>query len=209
MNEPQAEWIGRFFDGELQGARRAQAEAHLAECEACRAELEQLRTLSGMLQDAPGLDGLVSPSGFVAGVVARLDGRKGARLWRQALPAAWRLAPVAAAGAWAFLQALAVVASLALVAVRAGIGGEALASLLPASGQPWLTVPSDLLGAGLGGLGPALASLAGVVFDLGWSLALAVAPLLGVAALFGAWLAVWWVSGRMEANRPMAAGRGG
>jgi len=39
------EWLTAYFDGELDGARRQQVEAHLAECPECRQELEELKTL--------------------------------------------------------------------------------------------------------------------------------------------------------------------
>ena len=53
MNEHVTPWLGAYHDGELRGRRLQQVETHLAHCAACRAELEELRALSALLQESP------------------------------------------------------------------------------------------------------------------------------------------------------------
>ena len=43
--------LDEYYDGELSPARRRQVEAHLAQCPDCRAELEQMRQLSALLNE--------------------------------------------------------------------------------------------------------------------------------------------------------------
>jgi anti-sigma factor RsiW len=198
MKETRGEWIGQLLDGELDGARSAQAEAHLEECADCRAEMEELCRLSTILSEAPAADGLASPSAFVAQVVGMLDGRERSWFWRRALAFGRRMAPAALVLAWAFLQALWVAAPLVMLAVRAGIGGEALARLVPATRSEPLMQLFDWSAAGLADVGALAASLVQAVGELGWVLALAVAPAAVLAVLFAGWLLAWWRSSDVE-----------
>ena len=43
------EWLAAYHDGELDGARRAEIEVHLLDCEECRQELAALQSLSEAL----------------------------------------------------------------------------------------------------------------------------------------------------------------
>lgn len=45
--------LDEYFDGELEGADRAAAEAHLSSCPACRSELERTRSLESVLRSVP------------------------------------------------------------------------------------------------------------------------------------------------------------
>ncbi|MBI3855263.1 MAG: zf-HC2 domain-containing protein [Planctomycetes bacterium] len=45
--------LDEYFDGELDEAARAAVDGHLASCAACRAELERLRKLEGVLKSVP------------------------------------------------------------------------------------------------------------------------------------------------------------
>ena len=53
MSNHITEWLSAYFDGELKGRQLQQVEEHLAECEACQAELESLHGLSVMLHEVP------------------------------------------------------------------------------------------------------------------------------------------------------------
>ena len=50
MSNHVTEWLNAYLDGELHGSRLQHVEAHLAECDACQAELESLERLSSLLQ---------------------------------------------------------------------------------------------------------------------------------------------------------------
>ena len=183
MNEHVSAWLEAYHDGELQGRRLQQVKSHLAECAACRAELDALRTLSAWLQSGPAAENLAPPERFVAQVGLRLPRRQDQPVWWQAARVGWRLAPVGLFGMWAILQAVFIVAQVVLLALRWG-GEPALQN------AAWL----NHLGAGLNDLAPVgLADLDGV-FPLG---ALAGSVLyLGLMALIGllywSWLASWW-----------------
>jgi hypothetical protein len=54
--------LGAFHDGELDSASAAQVESHLASCQACRAELDEIRELSSLARMI-GAEG-ISPFGM-------------------------------------------------------------------------------------------------------------------------------------------------
>lgn len=54
MCEEIDEWLLAYAEGELDPAARRQVTAHVAECEACRAELASIMTLVSELQAVPG-----------------------------------------------------------------------------------------------------------------------------------------------------------
>jgi len=60
-----------YLDGQLQGAERAQLEAHLAECAACRQLAAQVRALSVRL---PRLEPEVEPTGLVYRILEATSG---------------------------------------------------------------------------------------------------------------------------------------
>ncbi|HVN53869.1 MAG TPA: zf-HC2 domain-containing protein [Anaerolineaceae bacterium] len=177
------EWLGAYLDGELQAERRSWVESHLAGCADCRAELEQMRGLSALLQAEPLPVGGLSPDAFVAGVMEHLP-QVEEPLWKRAFSFCLRYAPLFLFVAWAFTQAIGWVAA-ALVG---------LASLVPGAqnllGAVW-TLPI-----GIGFLPgwlplPALPKIPG----LDQVAPLAVFQLLTtavVAILFLAWLAGVW-----------------
>ena len=53
MSNHVTEWLSAYLDGELKGRQLQQVEEHLAECEACQAELDSLQGLSGLLHEVP------------------------------------------------------------------------------------------------------------------------------------------------------------
>src|SRR5574341_704431 len=117
MSEHVTAWIAAYHDGELSGARLAQVVSHLHECAACRAELDSLEGLSALLQESPAMPERTSPERFVAQVRLRLPPHASPSPWMQTLKAGWLALPLAMVGVWAFLQAVLVVSSLALMAL--------------------------------------------------------------------------------------------
>ena len=59
--------LSAHLDGELDPARRAEIDGHLASCDGCRAELERLRRLSKLLGDVPRA---AAPAGLASRIVA-------------------------------------------------------------------------------------------------------------------------------------------
>ena len=80
-----------YHDGELPEGRRREVEAHLLGCPACRAELESLRRLDGLVRRSPAAP--ADPAGALRGLEAALAQARG----RTGLWARWRVAAAAAA----------------------------------------------------------------------------------------------------------------
>ncbi len=91
----------RLVDGALPADEALRAEAHLAGCPACAAEVETYRLLSSALDD---LEVPALPADFTDGVLARIDARERA-LARERRHAIAILAGVVAATAAAFAVA--------------------------------------------------------------------------------------------------------
>lgn len=62
-----------YLDGRSSGEQRARLDAHLGSCQACRSQLQELKTLWGVLEEWNGIE--ASP-GFEAGLRARLEQEK-------------------------------------------------------------------------------------------------------------------------------------
>jgi hypothetical protein len=123
----------------------------------------------------------------------RLPRRPAQPAWRRALVTGWRLAPVGLIGAWAFVEAVFFVARAVLGALQLGLGGDALASLLPATQQSsWGTQLLGLSGANLGEVGRVLLQMLSNGGPLGWSITLHAASLAVIGLLYCSWLASWW-----------------
>ena len=86
------QFLDEYYDGELSPARRRQVEAHLNECAECRAELEEKRQLSALLEEVPLPDAFSSPQLFQAQVALRLERRQAER--SRYPGAAWHVVPV-------------------------------------------------------------------------------------------------------------------
>lgn len=200
MIEHVTAWLGAYHDGELQGRRLRQVETHLASCATCRAELEELRMLTALLQESPVAEGLVRPERFVAQVGLRLPRRPTQPAWKRALESGWLLTPVGLLGAWVFVQAVFFVAKLVLLGLRAGLGDDLVAGLLPAAQQEtWLPSILSYLGASLSDSSmTAVRSLSTV----GWSFILNLVLLAVIGLLYWSWLASWWAR-RQRSNGEM------
>ena len=75
MSKHVSEWLNAYYDGELHGHKLRLVEEHLAECEACQAELESLHGLSDLLHEVQAP--LELPDGDACAAVAqnRCSGR--------------------------------------------------------------------------------------------------------------------------------------
>jgi anti-sigma factor RsiW len=177
MNEHVTQWLAAYYDGELHGSRQQQVEEHLSSCPACQVELGALRQLSLLLQEAPVPESQLSAGRFRAQVMLRLPPAIRRPGWQRALKAGWQFAPFGAVLAWAFGQAVWLVASLVSVLdlplglSRAGAlgGGLSLASAAPGLGGVERIIELGLL-------------------NLAFSAALTI--------FLCGWLASWWVARR-------------
>ena len=158
-------WLEAYFDNELGNGRLRLAEKHLSKCAECRTRLDNLGTLSAILQESPGAETLTSPSRFVAQVGLRLSDRPSQPTWQRVLVAAWHFVPVGLIGTWAFAQAVFLFSALIFVIGWMDLGGELV---------------SSLAGLTMGNFRQAIL------------LNLALTALTGIFSL--SWLASWWVS---------------
>lgn len=189
MSEHVFGWLGAYHDRELRGRRLAQVETHLAECAVCRAELEGLQGLSGLLQSVPPAYSL-PPERFVAQVGLRLPRRPEQPAWQRALERGWQMFPLGLLGTWAVAQAVFIVAGAALLAWRTGLGESLTAGWLPAwqSGSG-LAETLNFSGADLGAFAR---QLFGQDWLVGWVVVLYLAFLFLTCVLYWSWLASWW-----------------
>ena len=193
MTQHVTSWLGAYHDGELRGLRLRQIEAHLAQCATCHAELERLRALAALLQESPAAGDLTPPERFVAQVGLRLPRRPERPAWQRAMEIGWRLAPVGLLGAWAFVQAVSIVAGVVLVALRMGLGGDVMAGLLPVSQQRlWLAEVFSLSNVGLSDAGRIMLRMLSDGGPLGWGITLHLALSVVIGLLYCSWLASWW-----------------
>lgn len=205
MTEHVTRWLAAHHDGELKGLRLRQVESHLAECPACRAELDEIASLSMLLHTAPPAETRTAPDRFVAQVQLRLPRRPTEPAWQRALERAWQLTPVGLLSAWAIVQAVFIVASVVLVALQLGLGGDLVAWSAPgpASGI------AELLGAdvGLQDVGRVALRLLSAGGSLGWSFVVNLGLVASITLLYWSWLATWWVRRRPQTS-PLRSGAG-
>jgi anti-sigma factor RsiW len=188
MNGHVTHWLAAYHDGELHGRRLQQVEEHLAECAACRAELKELQCLSSLLQESVAAEGLIPAERFMAQVGLQLPRRPTKPAWQQTLETSWRLAPVGLFGAWAFVQAVFVVAGVVLIALQVW-GVDVLDLQQPAHHETWLTAAMSPLGARLGDTTLTILKTLDV---LRWSLTFYLTATLAIVLLYWSWLASLW-----------------
>jgi len=186
------QWLDAYHDGELQGRRRKQVEAHLAECGACREELAAFETLSAALQSEPGPAGVMPPDQFVTQVNLRLLRRPAMTPLQRVLVAAWRLTPVGLLVGWTFVQATLLVTSGLLLVLRLTVSDRALAQLLPLEGVSWMAHLAELSEVGWPEIIDTLVVLIRSGGPLGWGVTVNVALTIVVGLLYWSWLAGSW-----------------
>jgi predicted anti-sigma-YlaC factor YlaD len=185
MEQHVTDRIAAYHDGALTAAQQRRVEAHLVECAACRAELEALQSLTTLLHAAPPAATTLPPERFVAQVGLRLPRRPERTAWQQAAEVGWRLIPVGVLGALAFVQTVFILGTaLLIVSTLAGVTGT------PSPALDWLNhflgyLPDAAATAMQGWINRTLA--VGIVMGL-----------LGMAALYGSWLASWWLRQQKE-----------
>ena len=96
-----SEWLNAYFDGELAGNRLHQVEDHLAECEACQAELDSLQGLSALLHERPEPE-FTPVERFAAQVNLQLPHKQVVVSRKQIIEAGWWMMPVGLLAAWIF-----------------------------------------------------------------------------------------------------------
>ena len=193
MHENLHPLLNAYLDGELHGARLRDMELHLASCEFCRTELDELRRLSDLLHDAPAPQ-FTPADRFASNLTLSLPRRPERTRPPQPAPLSWWLAPASLLFLWFFMRTVFALTDLVSVATESGLLGHTSAWLGDGQQQTtWFAMTTDLLGNRLtGNEQSALSLLNGInlfggdlLHRLLWQTAL-ILPCLG-------WLAVWWM----------------
>ncbi len=118
--------LGEYHDGELNARQRRQVEAHLDECETCRAELASLTRLSSLMQAYTLPKTLMPPETFRSRVMLQVARRK-----RQPRTSwVWYAVPAGLGSVLILLQAT-IVLLLLLLSALSWSGLDIAASLMP------------------------------------------------------------------------------
>ena len=202
MSDHITNWLGAYLDGELKGRRLYQVETHLAECQLCRAELESLQGLSGLLHEVPAPE-FTPNERFVAQVNLRLPHRPVVDTRRRLLEVGWWMVPVGLLAVWVFINTAALLGDAVSVAKNFGILDSATASFISA--------PSDTANvtSTLGQFGMLQGN------SLQWvettenftrNLLLQIILQVSVALLYLTWILVWWARQTRQMNEPLLEG---
>ena len=191
--------LSAYLDGELPDAQLRQVEKHLAECDECQAELEQMRNLSALLHETNPADEFLSTARFVANLTLNLPRQPMHSQPRRALEIGWWLIPIGALGVWLFFQITFSLSSVILTVSETGLLGNGLSWL---QGNPpqtrWFSMAMNLFGGQIGFTGEfilsALNDLSLFIQDITsrfiWQAFF--------ATLYLGWLASWW---RRQSNQ--------
>ena len=154
MPEHVNNWLESYLDGELSAQRLCLVETHLAECSACREELQTLRTLSGLLQEAKPETETISAERFSSQVILQLPRRKPKAQNNSLISLLWWIVPGTLLFAWLFVQTLSLTTNLVNSAEQFGLRG-ALSEYLVAGPQQalWTATIIDLINGDLGASG--------------------------------------------------------
>lgn len=194
MADHVTEWLEAYHDGELKGARLHRVEAHLAECTPCQAALDEIQSLSSLLQlHEPGEDFLPTER-FVANLALRLSRQGEPAPTHPALKTAWWLLPIGVLGIWLCVDITHSLSAILILAVDSGLFNGNLAWLHANPLQMgWFATAQNLFQGQLDGLGfEILAWLSDANLFL-VQLARNLIPYLVLAVGYLGWLASWWL----------------
>jgi len=182
------EWLNAYLDSELHGSRLLTVEAHLAECEACKAELQSLRDLSGLLHKIPSPE-FTSPERFATQVNLLLPKRPVTAPRGRLVEIGWWMIPVGLLAAWAFVSTASIVSDMISAANNFGLVDSANTLLISGASDTgnWTST--------LGQFG-LLQGNSLQWFELTESYSRNVLPQfvwqVSIALLYLTWIAVWW-----------------
>lgn len=187
MSEHIIEQLGAYLDGELHDRQIQKIEAHLAECETCRAELMSLKALSGMLQEAP-LPDFPLPERFAADVNLRLARQPVIPARRKALEIGWWMIPVGLLMAWIFINTTSLVSNMVSAANEIGLLNSHSAWLTSGSGEADWSVTLGQFGllsdGSLQWAERTEAFSRTAIPEITWQVS--------IALLYLCWIAIWW-----------------
>lgn len=189
MSKHVSEWLNAYYDGELHGRQLKLVEEHLAECEACQAELKSLNGLSDLLHKVQAPEP-ASLERFVSQVNLRLPHEKRTVVTQErVMEFGWWMIPVGLLAIWVFTSTAFMLSDVLSVASRLGfLGGmsEWLAS--GPSNNVYLSTTVGQMGLMTGN-------------SLNWAEATEsftrsslpqIIVQFSIAVLYMSWMAIWW-----------------
>lgn len=202
MSEHVTEWLNAYHDGELKGRRLQRVQEHLAECDACRAELESLQGLSALLQEAPEAE-FASHERFVSQVNLRLPERRPMPTRGRLIEAGWWMIPVGLLMAWIFVSTAVLVSDAVTAAHNLGLldTSGALLAADPSDSAVWTSRLGQfglLEGESLRWAETAESFTRNVLPQFIWQVAIAI--------LYLTWIAIWWARQRRGEPVPLLEG---
>jgi hypothetical protein len=202
MSKHVMEWLNAYLDDELKGSQLQQVEAHLAECQACRTELESLVRLSSLLHEVPAPE-FTPPERFAAQVSLRLPRRQVSGPRNKILETGWWMIPVGLLGTWLFISTSAVVNDLLFAANNLGLLGDL---------SNWLVFGSAREAQWSATLGQ-FGFLSG--YSLNWAVATEaltrtslpqITLHIAIAFLYLGWMAIWWARRQRQGQDQLLEG---
>jgi hypothetical protein len=156
--------------------------------------LSELQSLSALLHEIPTAEGLLPADRFVAQVGLRLPRRPTKPAWQRMLETGWRLMPAGLVGAWAFVQAVFIVASVVLIALQ--ISGADILGLQQTGHR------ETLLAAALGyagiSLGDTTVTILKTLGMLRAGIVLYLTATVAIGLLYWSWLVSLWARRRHQ-----------
>ena len=202
MSNHVTEWLNAYFDGELKNGRLHQVEEHLAECEACQAELEALGNVSGLLHEVP-LPDFPSPERFAAQVNLLLPQKRTPPPQRSLFEIGWWMIPVSLLAVWVFISTAILLGDAVNVAKSFGLLDKTTASFISAPSET-ADVTSTLGQFGM--LQGNNLQWAETTETITRSWFPQIVLYVAVALLYLTWLAVWWTRHTRQMNQPLIEG---
>lgn len=187
MSDHILDLLGAYLDNELHGRQLDKVKDHLAECESCRAELASLKSLSGILHEAPAAD-FPSPERFASNVTLRLARRPETPIRRKALEIGWWMIPVGLLLAWIFVNTTIFVSNVISDASQIGLLNGHAAWLTSGSGEvDWSATLGQfglLSGNSLQWAERTEMFTRTTIPEIVWQVSIAI--------LYLGWIAIWW-----------------
>jgi hypothetical protein len=196
------EWLNAYFDGELHGHRLHQVEEHLAECEACQAELEALGNISGLLHEVH-LPDFPSPERFATQVNLLLPQKRTPPPQRSLFEIGWWMIPVGLLAVWVFISTAVLLGDV--------VSGAKTLGLLDKTTASFISAPSDTaeVTSTLGQFGVLQGNSlkwaeTTETFTRDWLSQIVLQ--IAVAFLYITWFAIWWTRHTRQMNQPLLEG---
>jgi hypothetical protein len=182
--------LNAYLDGELHGTRLQEIEIHLASCEFCRKELEELRLVSHFVKSAPAPD-FMPADRFASNLILRLPRREWSALPLRSHSLAWWLVPAGLLGAWFFVQTVFALSHAVQAAAMTGMLGQVNSILTNGQQTLWFATLTGMSGWQAAELNSAFSLLNAMnIFSVNllenflWQAL--------IVLLYWGWLIAWW-----------------